>query len=52
MLIHRTWFMCHDKGCTWYDDADNCFGECPECGSTNLCVLETEVIDFNTGLLK
>ena len=31
----RTWFKCEDPDCkcTWYDDGNNSFDGCPECGA-------------------
>ena len=38
--VQKTWFKCSDCGCTWHDDADNCFGECQECGREHIYSLE------------
>lgn len=29
----RDWMKCNECDCTWYDDAENTFSGCPECGS-------------------
>jgi len=44
LLIMRTWFKClnPDCMCVWYDDADNSFNGCPECGG-EFYILEEEI---------
>ena len=42
--MKRTWFKCENPncGCTWYDDAENSFDGCPECGA-NFYILDEEI---------
>lgn len=41
-MILRTWMKCSNPVCehTWYDDGDNTFSGCPECGD------DFEVLDM------
>ena len=54
IIINRTWFKCEDCECTWYDDCNNSFDYCPECGSTNWEIFEDEklIIKEETGEKK
>ena len=42
--INRTWFKCKDCKCCWYDDCNNNFDYCPECGSSKWNIIDEEVI--------
>ncbi len=44
-MILRTWMLCGNPKCkcVWYDDAENGFTGCPECGA-DFEVLDMEII--------
>ena len=44
-IINRTWFKCEECGCVWFDDCENCFDGCPECGG-DFEIYDEEIIDF------
>jgi len=44
-LINRVWLKCENCKATWYDDGNNTFSGCPECGG-DFHIIDEEKINI------